>query len=65
MATPTTAEEWRARAAEARAIAGALRDLSGKRTMMGIAAAYEKMARHAALVAATKPRVADEQTHSD
>jgi hypothetical protein len=65
MATPKTPEEWMALAAEARAVACALRDATAKRTMMSIAAAYDNLAWHAAFVAATKPQVADVQTRSD
>ena len=42
------------RAAEARATADAMHDAVGKRTMLRIAAGYEKMARHAAMLASTR-----------
>jgi len=48
MATPTTPEEWFARAAEVRAIAASLHDPGAIRTMLNIASGYERMARHTA-----------------
>jgi hypothetical protein len=54
MATLTTPGEWLDRAAEARAIAASLHDPEAMRTMLEIAAGYERMARHAALAAAQK-----------
>jgi hypothetical protein len=54
MASPTTLEQWLARAAEARAIADTLHDAATKRTMLGVAAAYEKMARYAASLPSTR-----------
>ena len=43
-AAPRDAAHWRARAAEARAIAGAMRDPEAHRAMLGIAAGYERLA---------------------
>jgi hypothetical protein len=54
MASPTTLEQWLARAAEARATADTMHDWVAKETMLGIAAAYETMARHAAILASAR-----------
>ena len=46
-----SAAQWLERAEEARLVAESLSDGSARRTMLTIAAGYEKMARHAALQA--------------
>ena len=43
-AAPRDAAHWRARAEEARSIAGAMRDPEAHRAMLGIAAGYERLA---------------------
>ena len=43
-ASPRDAAHWRARAAEARALAEAMRDPEAHRAMLGIAAGYERLA---------------------
>jgi hypothetical protein len=43
-AAPRDAAHWRARAEEARAIAGAMRDPETHRAMLSIAAGYERLA---------------------
>ena len=47
-----TSAQWLARAEEARKLAGSLPDLAARKTMLDIAASYEKLARYAALAAA-------------
>jgi hypothetical protein len=42
-------ESWRQRAAEARAIAGGMTDPDAKRTMLGVAQSYERLAERAEL----------------
>jgi hypothetical protein len=54
MSGPATPAQWFARAAEARATADAMQDATAKRTMLGVAAAYEKMARYATSLASTR-----------
>jgi hypothetical protein len=54
MATPTTPAQWLARAADARATADTMHDAVTKRTMLGVAAGYEKMARYAASLASRR-----------
>jgi hypothetical protein len=45
----TNAKHWLDRADEARAVAGQMSDPEAKRTMLGIADSYERMARFAAV----------------
>jgi hypothetical protein len=54
MSGPATPAQWLARAAEARAAADAMQDATAKRTMLAVAAGYEKMARYAAALASTR-----------
>jgi hypothetical protein len=54
MANPTTLEILLARAADARATADTMHESVAKETLLGIAAAYETMARHAASRASTR-----------
>jgi hypothetical protein len=42
-------ESWRQRAAEARAIASGMTDPNAKRTMLGVAQSYERLAERAEL----------------
>jgi hypothetical protein len=42
-------ESWRRRAAEARAIASGMTDADAKRTMLGVAQSYERLAERAEL----------------
>jgi hypothetical protein len=50
------AEHWRARAAEARATADQLDDAVARRTMLRIAASYDKLAQKAEERTGPKPR---------
>ena len=47
-------ENWRKRAAEARAIAGRMTDPDAKRMMLGIAQSYERLADRAELRATSR-----------
>lgn len=49
--TIPTPSEWLVRAEDARQLADSLHDVGARHTMLMIAAGYEKMARHAALMA--------------
>ena len=50
-----TPAQWLDRANDARKLAGALPDVAARETMLDIAARYEKLARYAALAAASEP----------
>jgi hypothetical protein len=54
MLEPHTAGYWLVRAEDARTTAEQMHDPSAKRMMLGIAAGYEKLARHAALLASMR-----------
>jgi hypothetical protein len=54
MSNTPTAAHWLILADDARTAAAQMRDVGAQRTLMGIAAAYDKLARHAALAEATK-----------
>jgi hypothetical protein len=49
-----TAAHWLILAEDAKATAEQIHDPSAKRTMLAIALGYEKLARHAALLASTR-----------
>jgi hypothetical protein len=49
-----TAGHWLIRAEDARTTADRMHDPTAKRMMLGIAAGYDKLARHAAVRASTK-----------
>ena len=49
-----TSAQWLERADDARKLAGSLPDLAARKTMLDIAAGYEKLARYAALAAANE-----------
>ena len=56
-----TAGHWLVQSEDARATAEGMHDPSAKRMMLSIAAGYEKLARHAAMLASTKiPSEADD-----
>jgi hypothetical protein len=55
MASPASLELWLARAAEARATADTMQYPVAKETMLGIAAVYDRMARHAARASTVLP----------
>jgi hypothetical protein len=60
-----TAAHWLILAEDARDTAAQIRDLTAKRMMLAIAAGYDKLARHAALLASTKIPTEESESSSD
>jgi hypothetical protein len=60
-----SAAHWLLRAEEARTLADQMHDPATRRTMLSIAASYEKLARHAALAGETAARIEREQAAED
>lgn len=55
MSNLLTTEQWLSKAEQVRLIAGSLRDETARRIMLSVAAGYERLAEHAASLAAIAP----------